>query len=140
MSDKKDEYGSLLPDNQRITKLGKYIRNFSLDELLQFINVLKGDMSLVGPRPLLVKYLKNYTPRQARRHEVKPGITGLAQIKGRNKLDWADKFELDVYYVDNYNFILDMKILFFTIKKVVFREGINSSELTTMKPFEGNNK
>jgi undecaprenyl phosphate N,N'-diacetylbacillosamine 1-phosphate transferase len=137
MSDKTDINGKLLPDAQRLTKLGKFIRTCSFDEIPQFINVLKGDMSLVGPRPLLVKYLPLYNELQARRHEVRPGLTGLAQVNGRNNLTWEDKFELDVWYVDNVSFLLDMKILFLTLLKVLKREGINSSNAATMEKFTG---
>ncbi|MHB2153603.1 sugar transferase [Calditrichota bacterium GD2] len=135
MTNKMDQNGRLLPDTQRITKIGEILRKYSIDELPQFVNVLNGDMSIVGPRPLLVKYLPYYTKRQARRHEVKPGITGLAQVNGRNKLTWEEKFELDVYYVDSYNFLMDMKILILTLIKVLKREGINYSNDITMTPF-----
>lgn len=140
MNDKKDDSGKLLPDNERITTVGRILRSLSLDELPQLINVVKGDMSLVGPRPLLVKYLPLYTARQARRHEVRPGITGLAQVQGRNIIPWSDRFELDVYYVDNLSFLLDVKILWQTVLKVVKREGINTSASATMTPFTGNEK
>ncbi|MFW9989900.1 MAG: sugar transferase [Candidatus Odinarchaeota archaeon] len=124
MNDKKDENGILLPDNQRITSLGKFIRHTSLDELPQLINILKGDMSLVGPRPLLIEYLPLYNNFQKRRHEVKPGITGLAQVKGRNAISWDEKFKYDVFYVDHISFIMDIKILWLTLLKVIKREGI----------------
>ena len=137
MSDAVDEKGQLLPDYKRITRIGKFLRKYSLDELLQFINVLKGDMSLVGPRPLLVKYLPYYSERQFKRHEVKPGITGLAQVSGRNKLTWEEKFELDVYYAYHYNFLMDIKILFLTLIQVLKREGIDYSKNITMTPFRG---
>jgi lipopolysaccharide/colanic/teichoic acid biosynthesis glycosyltransferase len=137
MSDEKDERGKLLPDEQRLTKIGKRIRSTSLDELPQLWNVLKGDMSLVGPRPLLVKYLPLYTDRQARRHQVKPGITGWAQVNGRNAISWEEKFELDVYYVENVSFVMDVKILWHTFIKVLKREGINSKSSVTMIPFTG---
>jgi lipopolysaccharide/colanic/teichoic acid biosynthesis glycosyltransferase len=137
MSDKTDIYGNLLPDAQRLTRLGKFIRACSLDEVMQLINVLKGDMSLIGPRPLLVKYLLLYNELQARRHEVKPGLTGWAQVNGRNNLSWEDKFELDVWYLDNVSFLLDMKILFLTLLKVLKREGVNSANAATMEKFTG---
>jgi len=139
MNDKKDDTGKLLPDKDRITKAGQVIRKMSIDELPQLINVLKGDMSLIGPRPLLFKYVPLYTPEQNRRHEVRPGITGWAQVNGRNAISWTRKFELDVYYVENMNFGLDVKIIFMTIKKVLFREGINQSIDTPMQPFNGKN-
>ena len=137
MEDKRDSSGRLLPDSKRLTKIGKLLRAFSLDELPQLFNVLKGDMSLVGPRPLLPEYLPLYNERQARRHEVRPGITGWAQINGRNNLSWEEKFEMDVWYVDNISFKLDMKILFLTIVKVLKREGINAGENITMEKFKG---
>jgi lipopolysaccharide/colanic/teichoic acid biosynthesis glycosyltransferase len=137
MNDLRDKDGILLPDRYRITAIGRLIRSTSLDELPQLINVLKGDMSLVGPRPLLVKYLPLYNPMQARRHEVRPGITGWTQVNGRNSLSWEQKFELDVWYVDNISFKLDMKILWMTVLKVLKREGINAADATTMKPFTG---
>ena len=137
MSDKTDTKGNLLPDAQRLTKVGKLIRTCSLDEVLQLINVLAGDMSLVGPRPLLIKYLPLYNKRQARRHEVRPGITGWAQVNGRNNITWEEKFALDVWYVDNVSFLLDMKILFLTLLKVLKREGISSSNAATMEKFTG---
>jgi len=140
MNDKRDEFGQLLPDNFRITKFGHFIRSLSLDELPQLYNVLKGDMSLVGPRPLLQEYLPLYNARQARRHEVRPGITGWAQVNGRNLISWEQKFEYDVWYIDNMSFILDVKILCLTIIKILKREGINSSQNETMKPFRGNEK
>lgn len=125
MTDERDENGELLPDDKRITKFGKWLRSTSLDELPELWNVLKGDMSLVGPRPLLVEYLDLYTPEQARRHEVKPGITGWAQVNGRNAISWEEKFKLDVWYVDNYSLGLDIKILWLTLVKVMLREGVN---------------
>lgn len=137
MSDKRDSAGDLLPDVQRLTRIGRFMRSLSLDEYTQLINVVKGDMSLVGPRPLLVSYLPLYNSRQARRHEVKPGITGWAQINGRNSLSWNEKFELDVFYVDNLSFFLDVKILLITILKVLSREGINSGIENTMNTFRG---
>lgn len=137
MTDDTDEFGNLLPDCDRITKLGRFLRKTSLDELPSLWNVLKGDMSLVGPRPLLIEYIDLYTPEQARRHEVKPGITGWAQINGRNAISWEEKFKLDVWYVDNQSFWLDFKILFITIWKVVKGEGINQQGHATMKEFTG---
>lgn len=139
MNDKKDINGKLLPDKERITKAGQIIRKLSIDELPQLINVLNGDMSLIGPRPLLFKYIPLYTTDQNRRHEVRPGITGWAQINGRNGILWQKKFELDLYYVDNINFMLDCKIVFMTIKKIIIREGINQSTDSPMQPFNGNN-
>lgn len=138
MSDERDTEGKLLHDKYRITKIGKFIRATSLDELPQLINVLKGDMSLVGPRPLLPKYLPLYNERQARRHEVKPGITGWTQVNGRNSISWKEKFEMDVWYVENISFALDMKILFSTLLKVLKREGINASDSVSGTPFKGN--
>lgn len=138
MTDERDVNGNLLHDKYRITKLGKFIRATSLDELPQLINVLKGDMSLVGPRPLLPKYLPLYNKRQARRHEVKPGITGWTQVNGRNSISWKEKFEMDVWYVENISFALDMKILFLTLLKVLKREGINASDSVSGTPFKGN--
>jgi undecaprenyl phosphate N,N'-diacetylbacillosamine 1-phosphate transferase len=138
MNDEKSSDGELLPDAERITAAGKIVRSLSLDELPQIFNILKGDMSLVGPRPLLIKYLPLYTPEQNRRHEVRPGITGWAQVNGRNAISWEKKFEYDVWYVDHVSFFLDMKILFMTIKKVIFREGINAGEEVTMEAFRGN--
>ncbi|MFC0236518.1 sugar transferase [Fictibacillus phosphorivorans] len=137
MTDEKDVEGELLPDELRLTSTGKLIRKYSLDELPQLFNVLKGDISLVGPRPLLMEYLDLYTPRQARRHEVKPGITGWAQVNGRNAISWEDKFELDVWYVDNRSMLLDFKIIFLTIKKVFKSEGINQPGMATAKKFKG---
>lgn len=139
MTDERNEDGILLPDEKRLTKLGKFIRSTSIDELPQLINVLKGDMSLIGPRPLLPQYLPLYSEEQARRHEVRPGITGWAQVNGRNAISWTKKFELDVWYVDHCSFLLDMEILFMTIKKVFIREGISSDTSVTMEPFTGNN-
>jgi len=129
--------GSVLPDSERLTSFGKFLRSTSLDELPEFWNVLKGDMSLVGPRPLLMEYLTLYSSFQARRHDVKPGITGWAQVNGRNLLSWEEKFELDVWYVDNSSFWLDLKILFLTVKKVVVRDGVSHSDHATMKKFIG---
>lgn len=139
MTDERDVEGKLLPDAQRLTKVGRFVRSTSIDELPQLINVLKGDMSLIGPRPLLVKYLPLYSKEQARRHEVRPGITGWAQCHGRNAISWTKKFELDVWYVDHCSFILDVKIIFLTIRKVLIREGITSSTSATMEAFTGNN-
>ena len=139
MNDKRNVNNELLPDNERITPIGKFIRNSSLDELPQFVNVIKGDLSLIGPRPLLVDYLPLYNDFQRRRHEVKPGITGWAQINGRNAITWNEKFKLDIWYVDNLSFILDLRILFLTAKKVLKSENINTSETMTMIKFSGNN-
>lgn len=138
MNDKKDAKGRLLPDSQRLTPFGRFLRSVSMDELPQLINVLKGDMSLVGPRPLLVKYLPLYSPEQARRHEVRPGITGWTQVSGRNSLSWEEKFKLDVWYVDHLSFALDIKILWLTLIKVLKREGINQAGQATMEAFKGN--
>ncbi len=137
MTDMRDEAGNLLPDAQRLTKLGKFLRSSSLDELPELINVVKGEMSLVGPRPLLEQYLDLYTPEQMRRHEVRPGITGWAQINGRNALSWEEKFQLDLWYVDNHNFWLDIKIILMTIIKIVKRESINQPGQATIRPFQG---
>ena len=139
MTDERDVNGDLLPDEQRLTKVGKLIRSTSVDELPQLINVLKGDMALIGPRPLLPQYLPLYNKEQARRHEVRPGITGWAQVNGRNAISWAKEFELDVWYVDHCSFILDLRIIVLTIKKVFVREGISSETSATMEPFTGNN-
>ena len=141
MTDERDENGRLLPDADRLTKVGNFIRSTSIDELPQLINVLKGDMALIGPRPLLPQYLPLYNKEQARRHEVRPGITGWAQVNGRNAISWTKKFELDVWYVDHCSFLLDVKIVILTIKKVFMREGINttSGESATMKAFNGSN-
>lgn len=138
MSDVRDEKGNLLPDAERLTPVGSFVRKTSLDEIPQLINVLRGDMSLVGPRPLLEQYLSLYNARQQRRHEVTPGITGWAQVNGRNAISWEQKFELDVWYVDNLSFLLDMKILFLTIWTVFRREGISQEGQATMEPFRGN--
>ena len=137
MSDARDEHGELLPDAQRLTRFGVFLRKSSIDELPEIINVLKGDMSLVGPRPLLMQYLDRYTPEQARRHEVKPGITGWAQIHGRNALTWEEKFKLDVWYVDNWSLWLDIKIIAMTIWKILQREGISQPGQATMEEFKG---
>lgn len=139
MTDERDAQGRLLPDEKRLTKIGKLVRSTSIDELPQLINVLKGDMALIGPRPLLPQYLPLYSKEQARRHEVRPGITGWAQVNGRNAISWTRKFELDVWYVDHCSFLLDLKIVFMTIKKVFVREGISSGNSATMEPFTGNN-
>ena len=128
-----------MPDEQRLTKVGRFVRSTSIDELPQLINVLKGDMALIGPRPLLPQYLPLYNKVQARRHEVRPGITGWAQCHGRNAISWTKKFELDVWYVDHCSFLLDLKIIFLTIKKVLVREGISSETSATMEAFTGNN-
>lgn len=137
MLNTKDEYGNLLPNEKRLTKFGRFLRSTSLDELPELINVLKGDMSLVGPRPLLVEYLPLYNEHQARRHEVRPGITGLAQVNGRNAISWEEKFNYDVWYVDNFSLLLDIQILVKTIIKVFKRENINQSENVTMTKFQG---
>lgn len=139
MTDERDENGNLLPDAQRLTKTGKFIRSTSLDELPQLFNVLKGDMALIGPRPLLSQYLPLYSKEQARRHDVRPGITGWAQVHGRNAISWKKKFELDVWYVDHCSFWLDLKIILLTVKKVVVREGITKEGQATTEFFNGNN-
>ena len=139
MTDGRDEDGDLLPDAERLTRVGRFIRSTSLDELPQLVNVLKGDMALIGPRPLLPEYLALYSPEQARRHEVRPGITGWAQVNGRNAISWQQKFELDVWYVDHLSFSLDLRILFLTVGKVFRREGISSDTSVTMEAFTGNN-
>ncbi len=139
MTDERDAYGNLLPDADRLTAVGRFVRSTSLDELPQLWNVFKGDMSLIGPRPLLVQYLPLYSAVQARRHEVRPGITGWAQCHGRNAISWQKKFELDVWYVDHVSFITDCKVIITTIKKVVKREDINSATSATMEYFNGNN-
>lgn len=139
MTDEKGPDGKLLPDAQRLTKVGKFVRSTSIDELPQLINVLKGDMALIGPRPLRVYYLPLYSKEQHRRHDVRPGITGWAQVNGRNNISWTKKFELDVWYVDHCSLWLDIKILFMTVKKVIFRDDINNNEATTMFPFDGTN-
>lgn len=138
MNDKTDEQGDLLPDELRTTRFGKILRQTSLDEIPQLINVFLGNMSIIGPRPLLVEYLELYSEIQLRRHEVRPGITGLSQINGRNLLEWQKRFELDVYYVDNLSFLLDLKIFFLTVKKVFQREGASSAKTVTIKKFKGN--
>ena len=139
MTDECDANGKLLPDEKRITKVGKFVRSTSIDELLQFWNVLVGDMSLIGPRPLLVQYLPLYSKEQARRHEVRPGISGWAQCHGRNSLSWSEKFALDVWYVDHCTMMTDIKIVLITIKKVLVRDGISQEGNATMEPFNGNN-
>lgn len=138
MNDKKDQNGNLLPDAERLTKIGSFVRKTSLDEIPQLINVLKGDMSLVGPRPLLIQYLPLYNETQKRRHQVRPGITGWAQVNGRNAISWQQKFEYDVWYVDHISLWLDIKILFLTIKKVFVREGISQDGQATAEVFKGN--
>ncbi len=139
MTDERDAEGMLLPDEKRLTKVGRFVRSTSIDELPQLWNVFKGDMSLIGPRPLLVQYLPLYSPEQARRHEVRPGITGWAQCHGRNAISWQKKFELDVWYVDHISFTTDCKVIITTLKKVLCREDINSATAATMEPFNGNN-
>lgn len=139
MTDERDKDGKLLPDAQRLTKVGKFVRSTSIDELPQLFNVLKGDMSLIGPRPLLVKYLPLYSSEQARRHEVRPGISGWAQCHGRNAISWNEKFKLDVWYVDHCSFWIDLKVIFITIKKVLCRSDINSGTVATMEAFNGKN-
>ena len=139
MTDDRDAEGNLLPDAERLTKVGKFVRSTSIDELPQLINILKGDMSLIGPRPLMPKYLKLYTPEQMRRHEVRPGITGWAQVHGRNTISFTERFKYDVYYVDHLTFTLDMKIFFMTILKILKREGISAEGQATMEAFNGKN-
>ena len=139
MTDEKDTEGNLLPDEERLTPIGQFIRSTSIDELPQLINVLKGDMALIGPRPLLVKYLPLYSKEQARRHEVRPGITGWAQVHGRNALSWTRKFELDVWYVDHISFLIDLKVLLLTVKNVLKRSDISHEGEATMPPFDGRN-
>jgi len=139
MTDERDVKGALLPDELRLTKVGKFVRSTSIDELPQLINVLKGDMAIIGPRPLLVQYLPIYSKEQARRHEVRPGITGWAQCHGRNAISWAEKFKLDVWYVDHVSLTVDIKVLFITIKKVLIRDGINEVGHATMEAFNGTN-
>lgn len=138
MTDERDENGQLLPDSERLTKFGKILRSTSLDELPELINILKGDMSIVGPRPLLVEYLPLYNDFQRRRHDVRPGLTGLAQVNGRNSISWEEKFKLDVQYVDNVSFLLDMKIILLTLKKTIKREGITFNNGSTSNKFTGN--
>lgn len=139
MTDERDAEGKLLPDDVRLTKVGRIVRSLSIDELPQLFNVLKGDMALIGPRPLLPKYLPLYSKEQFRRHEVRPGITGWAQVNGRNNISWQKKFELDVWYVDHLSFALDVKIFFLTIKKVFMREDISKDGMATTEPFNGHN-
>ncbi len=139
MTDERDSDGNLLPDELRLTKVGKFVRSTSIDELPQLINVLKGDMALIGPRPLLVQYLPLYSKEQMRRHEVRPGISGWAQCHGRNAISWSEKFKLDVWYVDHLSFMTDIKVIFITIKNVLMRKDISSSTSVTMEPFNGNN-
>ena len=139
MKNSTDKDGNLLSDNERLTKFGRFLRSFSIDELPELINILKGDMSLVGPRALLVQYLEHYNSEQIRRHEVLPGLTGWAQINGSNSITWCEKFKLDVWYVDNWSLWLDIKIFFLTFWKVFKREGINQSETVTMEYFNGTN-
>ena len=136
MNDRRDASGNLLPDAQRLTKVGKFVRSTSLDEIPQLLNVIKGDMSLIGPRPLLVQYLPLYNEEQKRRHEVRPGITGWAQVNGRNSISWQQKFEYDLWYVDHVSLSLDLKILYKTVQKVFKRDGINSDTSVTMEEFE----
>ena len=140
MTDARDEKGNLLPDEARLTSFGKFLRSTSLDELPEFINILKGDMSIIGPRPLLVRYLSRYTPEQHRRHEVRPGLTGLAMSRVRNSAGWDKKFELDLEYVDNISFLLDLRIIFWTIRIVLKREGINEDGFATNSEFMGEEK
>ena len=139
MTDERDADGNLLPDEKRLTKVGKFVRSTSVDELPQLINVFKGDMSLIGPRPLLVQYLPLYSPEQARRHEVRPGISGWAQCHGRNAISWTEKFKLDVWYVDHCTLWTDIQVIFITIKNVLMRKDINSATAATMEAFNGNN-
>ena len=139
MTDDKDSHGNFLPDEQRLTRAGRFVRSTSIDELPQLINVLKGDMSLIGPRPLLPQYLPLYSKEQSRRHDVRPGITGWAQINGRNNISWTKKFELDVWYVDNCTLLTDIKIIWISINKVLKREDINNDTTATMYPFDGEN-
>lgn len=139
MTDERDADGNLLPDADRLTKVGKFVRSTSIDELPQLINVLKGDMALIGPRPLLVQYLPLYSPEQARRHEVRPGITGWAQCHGRNAISWTEKFKLDVWYVDHLSFKTDVQVIIDTIKAVIHRDGISQAGQATMEEFNGNN-
>ena len=137
MTDERDENGELLPDEVRLTKFGKFLRSTSIDELPELFNILKGDMSVIGPRPLLVEYIPRYNEHQHRRHEVRPGLSGWAQVNGRNTVSWEDKFDMDVYYVDNYSFAMDVKILFMTVLNVLKREGISSETSATMEVFMG---
>ena len=139
MTDERDDDGKLLPDDKRLTRVGRFVRSTSIDELPQLFNVLKGDMALIGPRPLLVDYLPLYSPEQARRHEVRPGITGWAQCHGRNALSWSEKFRLDVWYVDHCSFLTDCQVILTTIKKVIVRDGISQDGQATMEKFNGKN-
>lgn len=139
MTDDKDSNGQLLPDSERVTKFGKFLRKYSLDELPQLINVIKGDMSLVGPRPLLMEYLPLYTVEQAKRHNVRPGITGWAQVNGRNTINWEEKYRLDVWYVNNRSLLLDLRILVLTVLKVIQTEGVNQPGCSTVERFKGSN-
>ena len=139
MNDKKDEQGNYLPDSERLTPIGSFIRQTSLDELPQLINVLKGDMAIIGPRPLLPQYLSLYNESQKRRHNIRPGITGWAQVNGRNAISWTMKFDLDIWYIDHVSFATDCKVMFLTFKKVVKKEGINQAEQATVEAFKGNN-
>ena len=138
MTDAKDVHGKLLPDNQRLTRIGSFVRKTSLDEIPQLFNILKGEMSLIGPRPLLSEYLPLYNDIQKKRHQVRPGITGWAQVNGRNSIGWEEKFIFDVYYVNNFSFAMDLKVLFLTIKKVLLREGVTSVTSVSMEKFKGN--
>lgn len=140
MTDERDENGELLPDNVRLTKFGRFLRSTSLDELPELFNILKGEMSIIGPRPLLVQYLPLYNDHQKRRHEVRPGLSGLAQVNGRNSITWEDKFNLDIEYVDHVSFMGDWNVIFLTFKKVFIREGINSEVAATVEPFKGNKR
>ncbi len=140
MLDVKNEQGKLLPDDQRMTKFGAFLRSTSLDELPNLFNVLKGDMSLVGPRPLLVEYLPLYNKEQTRRHSIRPGVTGWAQVNGRNMISWEDRFKFDIWYIDNQSFWLDIKILFFTVKKIFFREGIIADGSLIIEPFKSSDR
>lgn len=137
MTDERDENGELLPDEARLTKFGKFLRSTSIDELPELFNILKGDMSVIGPRPLLVEYIPRYNEHQHRRHEVRPGLSGWAQVNGRNTVSWEDKFDMDVHYVDNYSFAMDVKILFMTVLNVLKKEGISSETSATMEVFMG---
>ncbi|REC79908.1 lipid carrier--UDP-N-acetylgalactosaminyltransferase [Chryseobacterium elymi] len=139
MNDKKDRKGNYLPDSERLTRVGSFIRQTSLDELPQLINVLKGDMAIIGPRPLLPQYLSLYSESQKRRHNIRPGITGWAQVNGRNAISWTMKFELDIWYIDNVSFATDCKVMFLTLKKVIKKEGINQADQATVEAFTGNN-
>ena len=139
MNNERDEQGNLKKDSNRLTPIGSFLRKTSLDELPQLFNVIKGDMSIIGPRPLLPRYLKLYTAEQNRRHEIRPGISGWAQVNGRNNISWKEKFELDVYYVGHLSFLLDLKVIFFTVEKVIRRKDITSEDPSTFQPFNGSN-